>query len=58
MTNNYSPLELVGNARAAGMLVDIGLGKKAEAYNTSLALFFVSLSDSISSTPLFLNKTR
>jgi len=31
----------VGNARAAGMLKDIGLGSKPEAYNTSLALYFL-----------------
>ncbi|GAA5985674.1 hypothetical protein JCM5350_004133 [Sporobolomyces pararoseus] len=31
----------IGNAKAAGMLTDIGLKAKPEVYNTSLALFFL-----------------
>ncbi|GAA6008033.1 hypothetical protein JCM11491_006584 [Sporobolomyces phaffii] len=31
----------IGNAKAANMLVDIGLKHKPEAYNTALALFFL-----------------
>lgn len=31
----------VGNAKAAGMMTDIGLKSKPEAYNTALALFFL-----------------
>ncbi|GAA5895188.1 uncharacterized protein JCM6883_002346 [Sporobolomyces salmoneus] len=31
----------IGNAKAAGMMTDIGLQHKPEAYNTALALFFL-----------------
>jgi hypothetical protein len=47
-----SDLFTVGNAKIDGMLTDIGI-KNAAAYNTALALYFVSIPDT--SILLYLN---